>query len=145
VSDRALRALVAVLALAGLAIATYLTIVAYTDSAPVCAGGGGGCEKVQSSEYSELAGVPVALLGAIGYVLILGSLALPGDLGRMSGALLALVGAGFSAYLTYVSAAVIEALCQWCLASTVVMALLALVAVWRVARDPAEGARSSPG
>jgi uncharacterized membrane protein len=136
VSDGALRAVAGGLALGGLAIATYLTITSYADSAPVCVGGSGGCERVQSSEYAELAGVKVALLGAIGYLLILASLAVPGDLGRMAGALLALVGVGFSAYLTYTSAFVVEALCQWCLASSGVMLLLAVVTVWRVAREP---------
>ena len=78
----------------------------------------------------------MALLGAIGYLLILASLAVPGDPGRMAGALLSLVGVGFSLYLTYISAFEIEALCQWCLASTAVMALLSVVTVWRVAREP---------
>jgi uncharacterized membrane protein len=54
----------------------------------------------------------------------------------MSGALLALAGAGFSLYLTYVSAFVVEALCQWCLASTAVMVLLAILTVWRAAKEP---------
>jgi uncharacterized membrane protein len=135
-SEGALRGLAVLLALAGLGVATYLTVTSYADSAPVCLGGEGGCEKVQSSDYADLAGVPVALLGAIGYLLILASLAVPGDPGRMAGALLALVGVGFSLYLTYVSAFVIEALCQWCLASTVVMVLLSAVMVWRAAREP---------
>ena len=52
---------------------------------------------MQNSSYAELAGIPVAVLGLIGYALILASLWLPGDSGRLAGAVLALVGFGFSA------------------------------------------------
>jgi len=132
-SDRRLRIAVAVLALAGIGVAGYLTWVHYADAEPICAGGGGGCEKVQSSKYAELAGVPVALLGLIGYCAILASLALPGDGGRFVGALLALVGFGFSAWLTYVELFEIDAICQWCVASAVIMTALAVLTSMRVA------------
>ena len=56
-TDQKLRLIAAALALAGLAIAVYLTFVHYDHSSPVCVGGGGGCEKVQTSDYAELAGV----------------------------------------------------------------------------------------
>jgi uncharacterized membrane protein len=134
VSDSQLRLLAGALALTGLAIAIYLTIVHYDHSSPVCVGGGGGCEKVQTSDYAELAGVPVALIGAIGYAAILLSLAVPGDSGRFAGALLGLVGLGFSLYLTYLELFVIDAICQWCVASAVVMALLATTTVVRLLR-----------
>jgi uncharacterized membrane protein len=133
-SDRRLRLAVAVLALAGLAVAAYLTYVHYAGLKPFCAGGGGGCERVQSSSYAELAGVPVALLGTVGYALILASLALPGELGRSAGALLALVGFGFSAYLTWVELFQIDAICQWCVASAVLMTALAAATVARATR-----------
>jgi uncharacterized membrane protein len=135
-SDRRLRTAVAVLALAGIGVAGYLTWVHYADLDPICAGGGGGCEKVQSSDYAELAGVPVALLGLIGYVAILGSLALPGEAGRFTGALLAFVGFGFSAWLTYVELFEIDAICQWCVASAVIMTALTVVTALRVASAP---------
>jgi uncharacterized membrane protein len=135
-SDRRLRTAVAVLALAGIGVAGYLTWVHYADLDPICAGGGGGCEKVQSSDYAELAGVPVALLGLIGYAAILVSLALPGEAGRFAGALLAFVGFGFSAWLTYVELFEIDAICQWCVASAVIMTALAVVTALRVASAP---------
>jgi uncharacterized membrane protein len=137
-SDRRLRIAVAALALAGVGVAGYLTWVHYADLEPICGGGGGGCEKVQSSDYAELAGIPVALLGLIGYLAILGSLALPGDTGRFTGALLALAGFGFSAWLTYVELFEIDAICQWCVASAVLMTALAAVTSLRfVALQPA--------
>jgi uncharacterized membrane protein len=141
-SERRLRIATAVLALAGLGVAGYLTWVHYADLEPICAGGSGGCEKVQTSDYAELAGVPVALLGLIGYGAILASLALPGDAGRFAGAVLALAGFGFSAWLTYVELFEIDAICQWCVASAVIMTALAVVTSLRfVAPRPAESGR----
>jgi uncharacterized membrane protein len=141
-SDRRLRIAAAVLALAGLGVAGYLTWVHYADLEPICAGGSGGCEKVQSSDYAELAGIPVALLGLIGYGAILASLMLPGDLGRFAGAVLSLAGFGFSAWLTYVELFEIDAICQWCVASAVIMTALAVVTSLRFAAPrPTESAR----
>ena len=48
----------------------------------------------------------------------------------------ALVGFGFSAYLTYRELFSIHAICQWCVASAVLMTLLAIVTVWRLLRPP---------
>ena len=83
-----------------------------------------------------LAGVPVALLGLGAYVAILASLALPEDPGRSVAALISLVGFGFSAWLTYVELVEIEAVCQWCVASAVVMTALALVSATRMLGRP---------
>jgi uncharacterized membrane protein len=134
VSPRALRLATAALALAGVAIAGYLTYVHYAGLDPVCVGGGGGCERVQASRWAELAGVPVAVLGLGGYVAILASLALPEEPGRTAAAFLALVGFGFSAWLTYVELFEIDAICQWCVASAAVMTALAAVSVARALR-----------
>ena len=135
-SERRLRLLAAVLALAGIAVATYLTWVHYEGIKPFCVAGGGGCERVQTSDYADLAGVPVALIGLIGYVSILASLLIPRDLGRFAGAFLGLVGFGFSVYLTYLELFVIDAICQWCVASALLMTLLMIVLVARAARGP---------
>ena len=131
---RGLRVATAVLALLGTGIAGYLTWIHYAGLEPVCLGGHGGCERVQSSPWSQLAGIPVSVLGLAGYVSILASLALPEDPGRTAAALLSLVGAGFSAWLTYVEIAKIEAICQWCVASAVLMTTLAVLTTWRLAR-----------
>jgi uncharacterized membrane protein len=129
-----LRRVTAVLALVGIGISGYLTWVHYAGLDPVCVGGGGGCERVQSSRWAELAGIPVAVLGLGGYVAILASLALPEDPGALVAAFLSLVGFGFSGWLTYVEIAKIDAICQWCVASAVIMTALALVSVARVLR-----------
>ena len=131
---RRLRLAIAALSLAGVAIAAYLTYVHYGDVEAFCVAGGGGCEKVQTSEYAELAGIPVAVLGLIGYLLIFASLWVPGENGAMAGAVLALSGFVFSAYLTYRELFTIDAICQWCVASAVVMTALAALTVWRLFR-----------
>jgi uncharacterized membrane protein len=132
-----LRTATALLAVTGIAIAGYLTWVHYAELDPVCVGGGGGCERVQTSDWAELAGVPVALLGLLGYVTILLSLALPEDPGAAAAAFLSLVGFGFSAWLTYVELEKIDAVCQWCVASALVMTALAAVSVTRMLRGAA--------
>ena len=132
-SERRLTVAIAALGLLGLAIAGYLTYVHYADVEPLC-GGGGGCEKVQNSEHAELAGVPVAVIGLAGYLAILGSLWLRGEVGRLATAFLALVGFGFSAYLTYLELFEIDAICQWCVASALVMSAIAVLAGLRVLR-----------
>jgi uncharacterized membrane protein len=135
VSSRGLRIATAALAVVGLGIAGYLTWVHYAGLRPFCVGGGGGCETVQSSRWAHLGGIPVAVLGVAGYAAILLTLALPEDLGRSAAAFLALAGLGFSAWLTYVELAKIHAICQWCVASALVMALLAAVSVTRLVRE----------
>jgi uncharacterized membrane protein len=134
VSDRALRTAGLVLAVLGIGVAGYLVYVHYADVDPVC-NIAHGCHKVQTSEYAELAGVPVALLGLIGYVVLLGALIAPqGEVARMVAALTALVGFGFSMYLTYRELFTIDAICQWCVLSAILMTLLAIVCTWRVLR-----------
>jgi uncharacterized membrane protein len=135
VSDRALRAAGLVLAVLGVGVAGYLVYVHYANIDPVC-NIAHGCHKVQTSSYSKLAGIPVALLGLIGYVVILGALLVRGETARMVAALTALVGFGFSMYLTYRELFTIDAICQWCVLSAIVMTLLAGVCTWRLLREP---------
>jgi uncharacterized membrane protein len=120
-------------ALAGLGIATYLTVVHYAGGEPVCAVAHG-CAVVQTSEYSELLGVPVALLGVLGYLALLAALARDGEAWRTAAAFLSLAGLGFSAWLTYVEVGILDAICIWCVGSAVCMALLTVLTVTRMLR-----------
>ncbi|MBA2524014.1 MAG: vitamin K epoxide reductase family protein [Solirubrobacterales bacterium] len=129
-----LRAIIAALVLTGVGVAGYLTYVHYAGIDPVCAGAGGGCHTVQASEYADLAGVPVALIGLIGYLALAAALLMPGEAGRATTMGLALAGAGFSLYLSYVELFVIDAICQWCVASAVLMVLLAILSTMRMLR-----------
>jgi uncharacterized membrane protein len=135
VGDRALRRAGIALAVLGLAIAAYLVYVHYAGVKPIC-NVAHGCEQVQTSKYSKLAGVPVAVLGLIGYLGILAALLVRGETARLVAAAIALVGFGFSAWLTYLELARIHAICQWCVASAVLMTLLAVVTTARLVRYP---------
>jgi uncharacterized membrane protein len=137
----ALRLSCAAIALAGLGIAAYLTVVHYAGGTPVCALAHG-CATVQQSDYAELAGVPVALLGLAGYVAILASLARDGETARTATAFLALAGFGFSAWLTYVEVVRLDAICIWCVGSAICMTLLAALSVTRMLGAPPPGRRA---
>jgi uncharacterized membrane protein len=115
----------------GLAISVYLTWVHYADVKPVCTGISD-CERVQSSDYAELAGIPVAVLGVVGYLAILASLWTRVEVT----VLLAYVAAGFSAYLTWAELFKIEAICQWCVASAVASLVIAVLATLLALRAP---------
>jgi uncharacterized membrane protein len=137
VSARALRITLLVLTVIGLGVASYLTYVHYAGINPVCTAGGS-CLKVQTSVYSKLAGVPVALMGLIGYVAILISLLLPeSETSRFATAAFTFGGFGFSAYLTYRELFSIHAICEWCASSAVIMTVMMCLSVWRFLRgDP---------
>lgn len=123
-AEGTLRGVATFLATFGIGVATYIAIADSGGGSPVCAAGGHGCQTVAESAYSELLGVNVAIFGIAGYVLLLGAALLRGDGVRMAGFALALVGFGFSLYLTYLELFTIEAICQWCVASAVLMTLL---------------------
>jgi uncharacterized membrane protein len=127
-SERNLRVTAVILAVAGIGVATYITIAEGGGGAPKCLAGGHGCETVARSHYAHLAGINVAAIGIFGYAVLLAAAITPGDVGRFGGFLAALVGFGFSAYLTYLELFVIDAICQWCVASAVLMALSLAVA-----------------
>jgi uncharacterized membrane protein len=132
VSDRTLRAAAALVALAGIAVAGYLTWVHFDDAALVCVAGGG-CETVQESEYAEIAGIPVALLGLGAYVVLLGLVIWDTATARLAAATIAFVGLLFSVYLVALQLFVIDAVCVWCLANDVVIApVLAVLTALRL-------------
>ncbi len=125
---------IAVLCLLGIADAGYLTYVHYSGIKVVCGLVGSGCHTVQTSQWSKLAGVPVALLGLIGYLSILATLFIRSELGRAATFSIALIGFGFSMYLTYRELFSIHAICQWCVGSAVLMTFLAVLTAVRFLR-----------
>ena len=131
-SDRVLRLAVAAAALAGVAVAGYLTYVHFRPAALICTGNGG-CEAVQESSYAEIAGIPVALLGLLAYLAVLGLVAWDTELARTLAATIALSACGFAIYLISVQAFVIDAWCVWCLVNDLaIVPVLAVLTVWRV-------------
>ncbi len=129
-----LRRAIALAALAGSAVAAYLTFVHYAHTSPICTTGG--CEKVQHSSYATLAGVPVALLGLLAYIAILGTTLVRGVVAALAGVVLALVGVAFSGYLLWAQLARIHAICQWCLANDAIVTVVAVLCVARLLREP---------
>ena len=137
--------ILAALDLVGLAIAAYLSIVELGGGVPAC-GVLSGCEEVARSEYSRIAGIPVAVFGVVlsavllglalawwrtdAYALLIGHYAL------------SLAGVLFEIYFSYLQVVVIGAVCIWCTSyglSLVARFVIAL-AVWIRAREPAPGA-----
>ncbi|HYM84973.1 MAG TPA: vitamin K epoxide reductase family protein [Candidatus Dormibacteraeota bacterium] len=126
------------LAIAGLLIAGYLLAVRLAGELPACPISGG-CETVQSSEYSAIAGVPVAGVGvAYSIVLVVATVGWwrLGDRRALYVAYgLGLLGTLMVGYLTYLELFVIRAVCTWCVAYglTVVLGWLGAIASLRSA------------
>ena len=141
-SEADLRRAIAFLATLGLAVATYIAVADASGGAPACLAGGGGCETVAESSYSEFAGIDVAILGIFAYAVLLATAFLVGDAVRFVGFLTALGGFGFSVYLTYIELFRIEAICEWCVASAVLMTLSFLIAAIRLIAYAGSGTAS---
>ena len=124
------RMIVALLALVGVLISAYMTAYKFGLIGSIMCGTGG-CETVQNSPWAVFLGVPVPLIGLVGY----GAMLLAALLGlqprfeddrRVPLVLAAGAAAGlaFSAYLSYLEASVIHAWCRWCIVSAILAALL---------------------
>ena len=125
----------ATLALVGLLLSLYLWLWKIgVVGVLVC--GTGTCERVQTSSYSVILGLPVALIGVLGYLALL-VVSIVGIQPRWSGdpvptqLLVALSGAGvlFTIYLSYIEGFVLNAWCRWCLGSAAIIAAIFATAV----------------
>jgi uncharacterized membrane protein len=134
VSEGVLQRVAAFLAAFGIGVAAYIAIAEADGGAPACFAGSGGCKTVAASSHSELVGVSVALIGVFGYALLLGAALLRGDGARMAGFGLGLIGFGYTVYLTYLELFVIDAICQWCVVSALLMVVLFAVNATRMLR-----------
>ena len=132
VTDGRLRAAIALVALAGAAVAAYLVYARYTHTQIACTTGG--CETVQHSKYARIGGVPVAVLGLAAYLAIFATALSARVEAAAIGAAIALGGLAFAIYLIVIQVAVIDAICQWCLASDAILAVLAVLTVERLRR-----------
>jgi uncharacterized membrane protein len=129
--SRILRRAMIALTTLGLADAIYLTYVHYAGIKPACTAGQS-CIKVQTSEWSHVGSVPVALIGLIGYIGIMGSLLWRDrEESRLATLGMTLIGVGFSGYLTYRELFSIHAVCEWCAASAVILTILLIGAIAR--------------
>ena len=110
----------AVLAMAGMGVAAYLTYSHYADQ-PIACAGLSGCQAVENSEYSKLVGIPVAVLGMLfcaGLLALvvarLARLPLAEEWAPLAAFSMTLTGVAFAAYLTYIELFVVEDVCIWC-------------------------------
>ena len=126
-----LYTIAAVVSLAGLADATYLTVQALTGETLVC-GGSPDCFRVLGSSYARVGGIPLALFGTLGYFSAF-SFATFAAFGyaRARLFLTLTVGAMFLVRLwfLYVQAFLLHAYCRYCLFSAATVFLLAGIAV----------------
>jgi uncharacterized membrane protein len=139
--DKMLYRVSIALALLGILVSIYMTIFKLTENQKMCLGNGG-CSVVNSSVYSEVSGIPVALIGVGGYLAILAILLIENRIKffKQNGTLivfgLALVGFLFTLYLIYVELALIRALCPFCVTSQITMTILFILSVIRLVRQP---------
>lgn len=119
------------IALIGFLDAVYLTVSHYTGH--IACSVISGCQEVLVSQYSEIFGIPLALLGAIYYLFILFNSLLYIDnqnkWSKMILSYLPVVGFLFSLYLLYLMFFVIDALCQYCLISATTSTLLFILSM----------------
>jgi uncharacterized membrane protein len=137
--DKKIQLASIVLAFIGLADSIYLTFVKFSGQYALC-GSIGDCESVNSSRYSEIGGIPIALLGAIAYLLIILLLLTENrnkfleEYSRLFVFGISLVGVLYSIYLTYLEVAVLKAICPYCVISAlilVVLLVLSSIRLWR--------------
>ena len=127
---------IAVVSLLGLLLGGYLTLYKFGFIGQLACGVGS-CERVQTSKWSMLLGVPVATWG-LGYYVAVFAIAIAGIQPRfvesraVTVTLVLLTGWGvlFTAWLTSLEAWVIHAWCEWCLGSAGLVVVLFLLALW---------------
>ena len=129
------------LVIVGLLVSIYMTVYKVTGNDGMCLGSGD-CSTVNASRFSEVNGIPVAVVGVIGYLAILGVLVFEtrNKFIRQNATLaifgMSLTGFLFTLWLIYVEIALLKALCPFCVTSQVAMTFIFIIAVIRLIRNP---------
>lgn len=138
--DSKLRITSIILAILGLLDSIYLVWVKFTGNYAIC-GPIGNCESVNSSQYSEIFGVPIALLGAGAYLVMVVLLLLEprGSFWAESGPIIvfgmSLIGVLYSIYLTYIEIAILKAICPYCVISAIILVSLLIISAIRLSQS----------
>ena len=125
----------------GLLVSIYMTIYKYTDNTSMCVGNHG-CDVVNHSRYAEVNGIPVAVIGVVGYLAILTGLLLESrnkfftQNGTMLVFGMSLTGFLFNVWLIYAEIALIKALCPFCITSQISMTIIFILSIVRLVRQP---------
>jgi uncharacterized membrane protein len=129
-------------AIAGAAIASYLSVVRVTGGSAVC-DASHGCDVVAASSYAVIAGMPVAYLGLGFAVLLVVATAawwwLADRRALQAAYALLVLGTLFVAYLTFLELFVIRAVCIWCAIFAVTTVLGLALAAMAIRRTAAPG------
>jgi len=139
-SIQKLRWISIALALIGFADSIYLSWLKLTNGTAACANIGD-CEAVNNSPYAEIAGIPIAILGAGAYLAMVFFLVIESraEFWRENSSVivfgLSLAGVLYSAYLTYVEVAILHAICPYCVISAILLVALLGISVVRLLRD----------
>ena len=121
-----------------------MRIIKFTNNYSLCVKGVGNCESVNTSSYAEIMGIPVAVLGAGTYLLILIILLLEthNDHLKTNATLylfgITLIGVLFSAYLTFIEIAVLKNICPYCVLSAILMTVLFILSIVRLSHGQTE-------
>ncbi len=136
-----MRWVLIVLAVFGIAVSALALREHYrTDTSPCSINDRWDCGIVNHSPYAMLFGVPVAVLGIAGYIL-LGLLAFMKAYRLMLVA--ALAGLGFALYLAHIESAVLGVWCIYCVISLGVISLLTLLVLGTVVVGLIRGRRET--
>jgi uncharacterized membrane protein len=139
--DKRLRQITIGLTVLGLLVSIWMTIYKLTDNDSMCIGSGD-CKAVNQSGYAEVYGIPVAVIGVIGYLSILAVNYLerkPGffqENGSMLLFGLTLVGFLFTIWLIFVEVTLLKKYCPFCITSQIAMTLIFILTVIRVIKQP---------
>jgi uncharacterized membrane protein len=127
--------LMRILALAGMGVSAYLTWAHLAHQSVAC-GQSQDCDMVQQSVYSEVGGIPVALLGLMAYTALFALTLLRGRVAEhldnyipLAVFGISLIGVLYSAYLTYLEVFVIYAICRWCVSSALIITAIFLLSL----------------
>ena len=130
--DGKLRRASILLAFLGLLDSIYLVWVKYTGAYALC-GPIGNCESVNTSQYSEIFGIPISLLGAGAYAIMIVLLLLENrsqiwaEFSSLIVFGISLIGVLYSIYLTYIEVVVLKEICPYCVISAIILVILLLL------------------
>jgi len=133
--DKILRNSIIVLSILGVIDSLYLLYIKISHATVVCSGG---CDIVNASKYSEIFGIPIAIFGVLGYLVIILFVIFDNNIEfiKENSTIvifgLSLIGVLYSAYLTYLELAVIHAICEYCVISAIVMTLIFIISIIRL-------------
>jgi uncharacterized membrane protein len=133
--------IIAIASIIGLIVSGYLSFVKLFHTPIYCTPGLGDCQSVNSSQWSEIWGIPVAILGLAGYLAILLIVFFGSKISLVKSYTsellfgIALFGFLFSAYLTYLELFVLKTICQWCVLSALCMTVIFFTSIFLIKRD----------